>query len=256
MSVIYPTAESPVDYIESTPDSAEEEQDTIDDDTEDVDEENKIDSEEEISEEVIEETDTAVETESGEESYDEDKIEIMINRDTNIIGKANASEEQLLSLFEKRNSTKMGLAEELAKLYIEWGNKFNIRYDIAWAQMCHETGFLEFEGIVPPEANNFCGLGASGEKDEDGNYIYNSFETVELGVIAHYAHLAWYIYPEHLDLEDADGDLYCSDKYDPRHFGEEHNYNGESNIGALEGRWATSDWYIDKIIEFANEIYE
>jgi len=181
--------------------------------------------------------------------------EVTIDNSTNVIGKATATEEQLLSLFISRNSNQIDRARRLAPLYIKWGNTFNIRYDIPWAMMCHETGFLQFGGIVPPDANNFCGLGATGAKDENGNYIYNSFATEELGVIAQYIHLAWYIYPDHLTLKDSNGDLYCSTKYDPRHFGTGHNYNGDSTLGTLNERWAPSTTYTAKIILFANEIY-
>ena len=179
----------------------------------------------------------------------------VIDNSTNIIGKASATEEQLLSLFVSRNSNQIDRAGRLAPLYIKWGDAFNIRYDIAWAMMCHETGFLQFGGIVPPDANNFCGLGATGAKDENGNYIYNSFATEELGVIAQYIHLAWYIYPDHLTSKDSNGDLYCSTKYDPRHFGTGHNYNGDSTLGTLNERWAPAPDYTNKIIQFANEIY-
>ncbi|MBA7659158.1 hypothetical protein ES703_67131 [subsurface metagenome] len=179
----------------------------------------------------------------------------VIDNSTNVIGKASATEEQLLSLFTSRNSNQIDRAGRLAPLYIKWGNTFNIRYDIAWAMMCHETGFLQFGGIVPPDANNFCGLGATGATDENGNYIYNSFATEELGVIAQYIHLAWYIYPDHLTLKDSNGDLYCSTKYDPRHFGSGHNYNGSSSLGTLNERWAPSPDYTYKIVQFANEIY-
>ena len=174
---------------------------------------------------------------------------------TDVIGCASATEAQLLSLFVSRNSNQIDRARRLAPLYIKWGSTFNIRYDIAWAQMCHETGFLQFGGIVPPEANNFCGLGATGAKDADENYVYNSFATEELGIIAHYIHLAWYVCPDHLNIVDSEGDLYCSTKYDPRHSDTSHNYNGDSTLGTLNERWAPSTTYTAKIIQFANEIY-
>jgi len=178
-----------------------------------------------------------------------------ITNSTNIVGRANATKEQLVQLFTGRNSSQTERAHRLADLYIYWGNFFNLRYDIAWAQMCHETGFLGYTGIVPPNANNFCGLGATGQKDASGNYVYNTFSSEELGVIAHYIHLAWYATPNCLTLRDSNGDLYCSTKYDPRHFGTAHNYNGNGNLGCLNTRWAPSSTYTGKIIQFANEIY-
>ena len=109
--------------------------------------------------------------------------------------------------------------------------------------MCHETGFLAYTGDVQPHQNNFAGLGAT------GGVPGNSFATEELGIIAHYAHLAWYYYPDHINE-------YCNSQYDPRHFGTGHyKYTGDTSLGFLNGRWAPGSTYTDKIILFANEIF-
>ena len=93
--------------------------------------------------------------------------------------------------------------------------------------MCHETGFLEYTGDVKPEQNNFAGIGATG-----GGVPGNSFASEELGVIAHFAHLAWYYFA-------SDVNEYCNKSYDPRHFGTSHlNYTGNATLGFLNGRWA------------------
>jgi len=135
-------------------------------------------------------------------------------------------------------------AKRIAPLYIKYGKLFNMRADIAWAMMCHETGFLEYTGDVSPDQNNFVGMGATG-----GGVPGNSFATEELGIIAHYAHLAWYYYPDHINI-------YCSSVYDPRHFGSTHyRYTGDTTLGFLNGRWAPGSTYADKIILFANQIY-
>ena len=174
----------------------------------------------------------------------------MISNSTNFAVEIKVTEAQLIKLFANRDSDKIEKATRLAKLYIKWGDKFNIRADIAWAQMCHETGFLEFNGVVPGKADNFCGLGATGAAG-----VYASFSSEELGVIAHFAHLAWYLYPNCLTITNSEGKKYCSSIYDPRHLGSKHNYNGNSTIGCLNGRWAPASNYTDKIIQFANEIY-
>ena len=56
----------------------------------------------------------------------------------------------------------------LAKLYVSESKIEGINHDIAFCQMCLETGFLKFDGIINPDQNNFCGLGATGisEKGE------------------------------------------------------------------------------------------
>jgi len=168
----------------------------------------------------------------------------IITNSTSMIGYTEVTVDQLVSIFIKRGSTKVDWATRLAPLYIKYGKLFNIRADIAWAQMCHETAFLEFTGDVKPEQNNFVGLGATG-----GGVPGNSFATEELGVIAHYAHLAWYYYPDHVNQ-------YCSITYDPRHFGTTHSkYTGDTSIGFLNGTWAPGVAYTDKILQFANQIY-
>jgi len=131
----------------------------------------------------------------------------------------------------------------LAKLYIKFGKIFAIRADLAWAQMEHETGCLEYTGIAKPEWNNFAGIGVTGAPG-----VGNRFATEELGVIAHFAHLAWYIYPGHVCE-------YCNKTYDPRHFGFKHNYNGNSNLDRLSGSWAVpGETYAQAIAKLANLI--
>jgi N-acetylmuramoyl-L-alanine amidase/PKD repeat protein len=167
-----------------------------------------------------------------------------ITNSTSFIGYTEVTVDQLVKIFEDRNSTKVDWARRIAPIYIEYGKLFNMRADIAWAMMCHETGFLEYTGDVKPDQNNFVGMGATG-----GGVPGNSFATEELGIIAHYAHLAWYYYPDHINI-------YCSLTYDPRHFGSTHyRYTGDTTLGFLNGRWAPGATYTDKIIMFANQIY-
>jgi len=129
---------------------------------------------------------------------------------------------------------------DLAKMYVLLGRRFGIRADMAWAQMVHETGFGEYGGDVQPEQNNMAGIGATG-----GEVPGNSFATAELGVIAHYAHLAWYVYPDHLE------DPYCVRSTDPnvpgdpRHFvigGLVHRGNVRIVLD-LSGKWAPGAEY-------------
>ncbi|MHB9115391.1 MAG: S-layer homology domain-containing protein [Thermoleophilia bacterium] len=128
----------------------------------------------------------------------------------------------------------------LAKSYVLLGRRFGIRADMAWAQMVHETGFGEYGGDVKPEQNNMAGIGATG-----GGVPGNVFATAELGIIAHYAHLAWYVYPQHLS------DAYCVSSLDPavpgdpRHFvidGQVHRGNVRT-VGDLSGKWAPGAEY-------------
>lgn len=140
---------------------------------------------------------------------------------------------------------------ELAKLYVKWGEEFNLRADIAWAQMEHETNYLRYGGDVKPEQNNFAGIGAT------GGVPGNSFKTMELGVIAHFAHLAWYVYPDHINK-------YCCKCYDPRHFGElmdktkVHPRHKGDELKYLSEAWAVGAGgyhYSEAIAKIANTIF-
>jgi len=182
----------------------------------------------------------------GEEQGDsntQDPVTEPITNSTSFTGYKDVSAEQLVSIFNSHNPSMAERAARLAPIYIQYGQLFDIRADIAWAQMCHETGFLAYTGDVQPQQNNFAGIGAT------GGVPGNSFATEELGIIAHYAHLAWYYYSEHVNE-------YCSSQYDPRHFGSSHyRYTGDTTLGFLNGQWAPGSTYTNKIIQFANEIF-
>ncbi len=176
-----------------------------------------------------------------------------ISPQASFIGMVSINWKMLLNMVSSMNSSiNTELAEEISKLYIKWGSTFNIRPDFAWSQMCIETDFLNSDNIKMKN-NNFCGLTylKKGNSNKEQR-IYYSFDTLELGVIAHYAHLAWYIYPEHIDKR------YCSKQYDPNHNevnGKEHLFVGY-NLNSLDKRWNPSKSYSEKISMCTNMIYE
>jgi hypothetical protein len=180
---------------------------------------------------------------SNEEGINPSSRGEKVTEKTSFIGYCNVTVDELVNMFKKYNPNKVSKAIRIAEYYIKYGEIFNIRADLAWSQMCHETGFLKYTGFAKEEWNNFCGLGVVGEPD-----VGCRFQTEELGIIAHYAHLAWYVYPDHVIQ-------YCNKTYDPRHFGDKHNYKGNSSIKTLSGRWAVpDDNYAFVIVKYANQI--
>jgi hypothetical protein len=83
----------------------------------------------------------------------------------------------------------------LANYYVMEGRTEGINSDVAFAQMCLETGYLRYGNLVQPEWNNFCGLGAI-----DQEHPGEQFETVQLGVRAHIQHLHAYSTTEDVKL--------------------------------------------------------
>lgn len=95
---------------------------------------------------------------------------------------------QLYQFFMANNPDADGLkVARLASYYVEEGLAEGINSDVAFVQMCLETGWLKFGNLVTVEMNNFCGLGAI-----DAEHRGNVFETERMGVRAHIQHLHAY----------------------------------------------------------------
>jgi hypothetical protein len=105
-----------------------------------------------------------------------------------LTGTAVMNEKQLVSFFMINNprADKVQVAR-LARYYIAEARDEGINSDVAFAQMCLETGFLRFGGLVTPEMHNYCGLGSI-----DAGHPGESFKTEQLGVRAHIQHLNAY----------------------------------------------------------------
>ncbi|MDR2375086.1 MAG: glucosaminidase domain-containing protein [Treponema sp.] len=129
-------------------------------------------------------------------------------------------------------------AEELAALYLEESAIEGINHDIAFAQMCLETGFLRYGGLVKPEWNNFCGLGSL-----NADYPGESFPSPQIGVRAHIQHLKAYASDEGLNQE----------LVDPRY--RWVRYGSSPTVEKLTGAWAADREYGNKIRGILERLY-
>ena len=83
-----------------------------------------------------------------------------------IMGTGRMTQEQLVSFFltqtalAQTGEVDQEKVERLAAYYVKESAVEGINADIAFVQMCLETGFLRFGGLVTADMNNFCGLGA------------------------------------------------------------------------------------------------
>jgi len=127
----------------------------------------------------------------------------------------------------------------LAGYYVEEAAAEGINHDTAFAQMCLETGFLRYGGLVTPDMNNFCGLGAIGP--EQTGHIFPDPRT---GVRAHIQHLQAYASTEPLNQE----------LIDPRY---RYVKRGSSpTIRGLAGTWAADRSYDVKIARILKNLHE
>lgn len=128
--------------------------------------------------------------------------------------------------------------EELVDLYINESAAEAINHDIAFLQMCHETGFLKFTGDVDEGQHNYCGLGAT------GNGVPGlSFPTMEAGVRAHVQHLKAYA-----STESINGDaVYERIRFVKRGIA--------PTLHDLTGTWATDPLYGEKIERLVSQAH-
>ena len=120
-----------------------------------------------------------------------------------------------------------------AQYYVVEAAAEGINSDVAFAQMCLETGYLRFGGLVQPDFHNYCGLGAM-----DAENPGCIFETEQLGVRAHIQHLQAYATHEDQVLNN--------ELIDPR-YNWVHKTKYIETIDGLAGTWATDPNYAIKI---------
>ena len=157
-----------------------------------------------------------------------------------IMGEGKISEEKLTLFFESNSPwADLNFVRALMRMYIEESALEGVNHDIAFAQMCLETGFLNYGGLVQPEWNNFCGLGAIGP--EQPGLIFPDPRT---GVRAHVQHLKAYACEEPLNTE----------LVDPRF---RYVRRGSSpTIEGLAGTWAADRTYAVKLNNILKRLYE
>lgn len=156
-----------------------------------------------------------------------------------VMSHGNTSEVQLQIFLKNNNENALVKFPDIAKLYREEAAKEGVNYDIAFCQMCLETGFLRFGGDIKPQQNNFAGLGTIG-----GGMEAASFESARIGVRAHIQHLKAYA-----SLEPLVGEV-----VDPRF---RFVTRGVAPlVGQLSGRWSADLDYGNKIIAMLKRLYE
>jgi len=110
------------------------------------------------------------------------------NISRSITGVPAMNAKQLYEYFMSRNPlADKAEVKRLSNYYVEEARAEGINSDIAFAQMCVETGFLRFGNLVTPEMHNYCGLGAI-----DSEHRGEVFANERLGVRAHIQHLLAY----------------------------------------------------------------
>ncbi len=88
---------------------------------------------------------------------------------------------------------------EFCNIIQEEAKAEGVKAEVVFAQICNETGFLQFGGDVKPQQCNFAGIGATG-----GGVSGASFPTVRIGIRAQVQHLKAYASKDALKMACVD----------------------------------------------------
>ena len=148
-----------------------------------------------------------------------------------IMGQGTLTTDQMITFLLSQNHQIDSLAaKEFIDEYVSATAKEGVNHDLAYCQMCLETGFLKFDGMVPPDLNNYAGIGAFEGSQEVDKYL-----SMREGVIAHVQHLKAYgsTLPLNLPLVD-------------KHFSNIKRGSAPT-LNSLALRWAEDKLYAVKI---------
>lgn len=156
-----------------------------------------------------------------------------------IISNGSTTEVQLQIFLRNNNENALVQFPDLPKLYREEATIEGVNHDLAFCQMCLETGFLRFGGDIKPQQNNFAGLGAIG-----GGAEAASFPSARIGVRAHIQHLKAYASLEPLVQQEVDPRF----RFVTRGIA--------PTVDQLSGRWSADLDYGTKIKAMFKRLYE
>lgn len=160
-----------------------------------------------------------------------------------IMGIGNTSEVQMLMFLKNNNEAALTSFSDLPLLYREEATIEGVNHDIAFCQMCIETGFLRFGKGIEPEQNNFAGLGTA-ISSSITNISGASFVDRRTGVRAHIQHLKAYA---------SNAPLFQSVVAPRFHLVARAI---APNLSQLNGRWSIDPLYDRKILALIRRLYE
>lgn len=165
----------------------------------------------------------------------------------NILGKATVTYAQAEAWVKSVKTANKLLLENLPIIWkAAEGNGINPV--VMLAQVCCETGYFNFGGVLNASFHNTCGLKTTkGGGDHEAN-AHMRFKSWADGIQAHADHLGLYAGAKNCPKYSPETKNYTNDKYkangttlDPRHF--TYLYGKCPTVEGLSGTWATDKKY-------------
>jgi N-acetylmuramoyl-L-alanine amidase len=176
----------------------------------------------------------------------------------NILGKATATYAQAEAWVKSIKSANKLLLENLPIIWkAAEGNGINPV--LMLAQVCLETGYFNFGGVLNASFHNTCGLKTTkGGGDYEAN-AHMRFKSWEEGIQAHADHLGLYAGAKNCPKYSPNTKNYPNDNYkangttmDPRHF--TYLYGKYTTVESLSGTWATDKKYANNLKNMMSRI--
>ena len=176
----------------------------------------------------------------------------------NILGKATATYAQAEAWVKSVKSANKLLLQNLPIIWkAAEGNGINPV--VMLAQVCCETGYFNFGGVLNASFHNTCGLKTTkGGGDYEAN-AHMRFKSWADGIQAHADHLGLYAGAKNCPKYSPNTKNYSNDKYkangttlDPRHF--TYLYGKCKTVEGLAGTWATDKKYATTLLKLINQI--
>ncbi len=156
-----------------------------------------------------------------------------------IMGQGHTSDVQLMMFLKTHNENALVQFPDIPKLYREEALLEGVNHDVAMAQMCLETQFLQFNGIFNADQNNFAQLGDANSAPPGA-----IFPSSRVGIRAHIQHLKAY----------GSGEPLVQEQVDPRF--DQITRGIAPSIFHLSSRWSADPRYGEKVLAILRRLYE
>lgn len=176
----------------------------------------------------------------------------------NILGETKISYNQLKAWVKSKKTADPLLLTNLPSIW-RAAVKRGILPEVMCSQICVETGYFKFGGVLDASYHNTCGLKTTKGGSDKAAKAHMKFKSWEEGINAHADHLALYAGAKGFPKYSPETKGYYNEKCkvngttkDPRHF--TYLYGKCKTVEGLSGTWATSKNYAEKILTLVKEI--
>ena len=176
----------------------------------------------------------------------------------NILGETKITYNQLKTWVKSKKNADPLLLTNLPSIW-RAAIKRGIMPEVMCSQICIETGYFNFGGVLNASYHNTCGLKTTKGGSDKAAKAHMKFKSWEEGINAHADHLALYAGAKGFPKYSPETKGYYNEKCkangttkDPRHF--TYLYGKCKTVEGLSGTWASNKKYAEMILTLVKEI--